>query len=298
MCDILGICPVDIGQWLSYQPYSNQEQIILQKENLISTPLINKEGTVKFIYSKTIDDLEKYLENISSQIKIKDTEIALESEIFYTTKIEGAKTTRIRTTEIHNGAPISLNNEYSERMVKNGFEAVKLLKLYGKKITEDILLKTWNTLVDNVCNNEEKRGTKYRNGDIQVGSYVGLEHSKVQNSMNKWIEFYNSDQLNDKPFLKTAILHYSFETIHPFCDGNGRLGRLMMNHYLIGQNIESTKMVSFSKNMDQNRALYDASFVNAENRENDCTPFLQYMLETMANSFEEIYQFQQQEIDF
>lgn len=68
-------------------------------------------------------------------------------------------------------------------------------------------------------------------------------------------------------------------------DGNGRLGRLLMNNYLISQNIESCRAVSFSMYIDKNRGLYDNAFVQSENEYSDCTPFLEYMLDTMAQAY-------------
>lgn len=285
--DISDMEPVDIGRWKSYMPYNDENQLMLQRENLLELPLMNSYGPIKFIYSKTMETLENYLENISKEICIENTETVLDTEIYYTCKIEGARTTRKRTTEIHNGSPISEDNKFSEAMLKGNFEAVKLLNLYGNNINKDILYKVWDTLTKDCRDNLSIQGDIYRNGEVGISNsdFKAVDVDKIEDRMNELIEFYHSDLLNNKPFLKACIIHYTFETIHPFCDGNGRLGRLLMNNYLISQNIESCRAVSFSEQIDKNRGKYDGAFIDSENEISDCTPFIEYMLEAMADAY-------------
>ncbi len=277
--------PVDIGGWKNYTFLTDEEQKELQRENLFAIEgLFVTEGTLSFIYTRQMSYFYDYIESAFQQIRVVDTTTALENEIYHTTTIEGAKTTRVRTSEIHNGAVIDKNNYESEKMVKNAFDATKMLNLYGNRMYQDTLIKVWNVMVDGCCHNEEIRGEEYRIGSVGVGSHEGIPFEKIKDYMDRWLAFYNSDRFDEKPFIKAAILHYAFENIHPFCDGNGRMGRLLMNNYLIGQGIEACRAVSFSKEIDRTRAHYDAAFVDAENKEADCTPFIEYMLEVMANA--------------
>jgi Fic family protein len=279
--------PVNIGKWLSYMPYHDIEQLKLQRENILRVPLLNNYGRIGFILSKNIDMLEQYLQDVSSKVRIENTQTVLETEVYYTSKIEGAKTTLIRTQAIHNGSPIREDNKYSEAMIKGNFEAVKLLNLYGNKLNEAILYKIWDTLTKDCRDNRHIQGKFYRNGEITVtdSNFQSVSVSELYESMNLFLDFYNGPILHDRPFIKSCIIHFAFETIHPFCDGNGRLGRLLMNNYLIKQGIESCRAVSFSQQIDKNRGLYDAAFIDGENRNNDCTPFVEYMLDIMAKSY-------------
>ena len=284
VCDEL-LYPVDIGAWASYEAYSDPEQLDLQEKNFFPTGLKNGAGEISLIYTKQIARLHDYLENSANKVKLKDTETVIEDEVFYTATIEGAKTTRVRTSELHNGSPIRPDNEKSERMVKNGFEAVKLLNLYGGKIDEEKLIAVWNVLIDGCCENESARGERYRGDVIFAGPHEGADSAIVPELMKQWISFYNSEKYDEKPFLKASLMHFAFETIHPFCDGNGRLGRLLINNYLISRNIESARAVSFSMAINQKRSAYDAAFVAGENKKNDCTPFVTFMLEVMADAY-------------
>lgn len=281
------INPVDIGKWLSYMPYHNEDQKSLQRSNLISVPIANHYGEISFILSTYINDMEEYLEHISKEISIENSETILNTEVYYTSKLEGSHTTLKRTFEIHNGSKIDENDKFSESMIKGNFEAVKLLNVYGNRINEEILYKVWNALTTDCRNNTEIQGSLYRTGEVGVtnSDFVSVDAGEIKERMDELFSFYQSDLLNDRPFIKACIIHFAFETIHPFPDGNGRLGRLLMNNYLISQNIESCRAVSFSMYIDKNRGLYDNAFVQSENEYSDCTPFLEYMLDTMAQAY-------------
>ena len=284
------LTPVDIGRWRNYNSFIRKEQIELQRSNLLFTGLDCGYGDITFIYSHELFELEERLEELESLIKVVDTETVIEDEVYYTTKIEGAKTTRIRTQEIRNGVNVQDIQDYSEQMVKNCFDAVKLLNLYSGKLTEKILLTVWETLTHKACDNTELRGNldyPYRAGDVSIGEYNPPCYLHVQKLMTKWLEFYNNDLLKEHPYIKAVLLHLAFERIHPFCDGNGRLGRLLINHYLINQGIEVTKAISISKAIDSNRIHYDAAFIDAENLYNDATPFIEFMLNMFYIAYNE-----------
>ena len=67
--------------------------------------------------------------------------------------------------------------------------------------------------------------------------------------------FMNEDDGMD-PLIKAALIHYQFETIHPFLDGNGRVGRLLITLYLIGKTVISSPVLYLSCFLKQNRIEY------------------------------------------
>lgn len=278
--------PVDIDKWFPYNSYLNQDKISQQRKNLFSTGLlnINDSNDIKFVPTKLIQEYNGDIMKIQNKIKIENTEVILENEVFYTSRIEGANTTLIRTRELRNGSTVDSDNRNSELMVLNGFKAVKYLNLKGTKLTKESLIQVWNILVEGCCENESIRGHEYRVGDVSVGSHNGLNSRLIDSYMNKFIKFYNSSKYDEVPFIKAALLHYMFETIHPFCDGNGRLGRLLINNYLISRGYDCCRAVSFSKLICEQRGAYDAAFYDSENLYNDCTPFLEYMLRIFDDS--------------
>lgn len=272
--------PLSIGKWFPYNSYVMKDKIAIQRKNLFSTDLynINDFNDIKFVPTDIIKSYNDDLMSIHNKVLITGTEEALVNEAFHTAKIEGSEATLTRAHELYRGAAIDSNNRKSEIMVLNGFKAAKYLDTTGNKLDKDILLQVWTMIVEGCCENECIRGEEYRTGPVYVGNHQGLDDTLINGYMEKFLEFYNSDKYDEVPFIKVTLLHYMFETIHPFCDGNGRLGRLLINNYLIDRGYECCRAVSFSKSISDLRPAYYVAFGDSKNIYNDCTPFLEYML--------------------
>lgn len=274
-------------QWTSYEDLKrNKEKKQHQIHSLYATGLNEGINGVEYTFMPTlkIKSLENEIKALYEQIKVEDNETELCNEIFYTTKIEGANTTYKRTVELHNGKPVDHNNYFSEMMVLGGFQATKFLNVHGNKIDKYILRQMWEILTTDACDNIDIAGTLYRTGNVGVGNHMGLNPELIEEAMDEWISFYQSPEMDEYPFIKASLLHFSFEFIHPFCDGNGRAGRLLMLNYLINQGYDKFKAISISKEIAQNPNGYYNAFVLSDNSYTDCTPFLEYMLNVLANT--------------
>ncbi len=96
--------------------------------------------------------------------------------------------------------------------------------------------------------------------------------------MNKLISYSNSSKENFIP-IRACLAHFIFEKIHPFLDGNGRVGRLLLQAVLAKGGYGMKGLMSVEEKLDKQRSSYYKGF---ENSERDVTDYLEFMLECIA----------------
>jgi len=86
--------------------------------------------------------------------------------------------------------------------------------------------------------------------------YVPPSVPDMQIALTDMEAFINNDTNSIPHLIKVAILHYQFETIHPFLDGNGRVGRLIIHLYLLSKAVITKPFFYISDYFERNRELY------------------------------------------
>ena len=108
----------------------------------------------------------------------------------------------------------------------------------------------------------EKTLGKYKLKDNQIKSstgtivYIPPAASETKKYMDELLSFMNSSEDGINPLIKAAMIHSQFESIHPFSDGNGRIGRVLINLYLYKAQVINFPFFYISEAINMDKAVY------------------------------------------
>jgi len=172
-------------------------------------------------------DFQREWKKLPDTIKEKEKEEISIAFTYNTNAIEGSNITLEETKEIIHDH-IAPNKSMSDIKETEKHSEVFLQMLNKKdKITNPLLLK-WHQQIFGETKSDISG--RFRDYLVRVGSYVAPDWQEVKKLMKNLVSFINNTKIN--PIELAARAHFRFENIHPFGDGNGRIGRLLMNHIL------------------------------------------------------------------
>jgi len=223
------------------------------------------------------------------------TQMHIAKEATQSSKIEGTQT-NIEEVFLKK-EDISIENRDDWEEVQNYIQAMNhaVNLLQNLPFSSRLIKQTHKILLQGVRGSHKLPG-EYRSSQNWIGGATindAVFIPPIQNTVNELIsdiEKFANDLENPLPdLLKIALIHYQFETIHPFLDGNGRVGRLLITLYLVNKVILKKPILYLSDFFEKHRTLYYDNLMRVRTH-NDINQWFKFFLtgiiETSKNGVE------------
>lgn len=229
----------------------------INKEWTWETPIVNRLLERASLKLGELNSFSKLVPNINLFLQLHITKEAVVSS-----KIEGTQT---RMDEAL--LPVEeINPERRDdwKEVNNYIKAITYAteELTSLPISSRLIRSTHKLLLDSVRGQHKQPGEFRRSQNWIGGSspadakYIPPLHTLVDDLMGDLEKFLNNDEISTPALIRIAIAHYQFESIHPFLDGNGRIGRLLITLYFVKEGILDMPILYLSSYFERNKSLY------------------------------------------
>ena len=263
---------VNQGHYKSFQPNNINRQWSVNDMELLD--LLSKAdrhlGRLD-MYSEHIPDIDLFismhvLKEATQSSKIEGTQTNMEEALLDKEDVSHEK--RDDWEEVQNyisamGRAIEMLNEipFSSRLIRE---------------THKVLLQG--------VRGEHKQPGEFRKSQNWIGGasindavFIPPVHTSIGDLMSDLEKFTHNQDFYFPDLLKIGIIHYQFETIHPFLDGNGRVGRLLITLYLVNKEILKKPILYLSDFFENNKTLYYDNLMRARTHD-DIKQWLKFFL--------------------
>ena len=229
-------------------------------------------------YSLLIPNVDLYIKmhvkiEANKSSRIEGTRTTVEEDLLDVTDINPEK--RDDWEEVQNYVKAT---NYGVERIKEGFPVcTRLMRELHKILMQGV-------------RGERKTPGEFRTSQNWIGGsmpsnavYVPPPHTEIAECLTDFEKFINNEEIDTPDLIKIAILHYQFESIHPFLDGNGRIGRLLIPLYIQSKGMLDKSCLYISDYIERNKDTYYDMLTRVRNN-NDMIAWIKFFLEAVIET--------------
>ena len=233
-----------------------------------------------------LDMFSEHIPNIDLFISMHIAKEATQSS-----RIEGTQTNIQQAVMPEESVPLDQRDDWAE--IQNYISAMNLAipRMEELPLSSRLIREIHGELMKGVRGKNKQPG-EFRTSQNWIGGsnindavFVPPPFAKIPELMSDIEMFIHNPKTLLPDLLKIAIIHYQFETIHPFNDGNGRTGRLLITLYLVSKGLLKRPVLYMSDYLERHRNSYYSSITKVRT-ENDITQWLCFFLQGIVETAE------------
>lgn len=267
------------GSYVQQYEYKSFSPSFINKEWIISDPKILSLNSTADRLLGELNAFSQLIPNVDFFIQMHVTKEATTSS-----RIEGTKTS-VQEAFI-DSMDIDPEKRDDHEEVRNYIDAMNYAVATLEKLpfSNRLLKQTHEVLLKGVRGKHKLPG-EFRSSQNWIGGnslknayFIPPIPTEVANHMSDLEKFLNNEEIYVPHLIRIGIGHYQFETIHPFLDGNGRLGRLMITLYLVEHGLLKKPTLYLSDFFERNKGFY-YDHLSAVRQTDDLKGWIQFFLE-------------------
>lgn len=272
------------GRWQQRYQYKSFEPASVNHEWGWDDPAIN---TLLEQSTRALGELNAF------SLIVPDIDLFIEMHVVKeaqsSSKIEGTQTGIDEALMAEEHIRPEKRNDWHE--VRNYIEAVNtaVAKLQSLPLSNRLLKETHAILMQGVRGEHMQPG-EFRSSQNWIGgssladaTFIPPHHDSLADLMGDLEKFWHNESIQVPHLIRAAISHYQFETIHPFLDGNGRIGRLLIPLYLVSHGLLAKPSLYLSDFFERNRASYYDALMRVR-ASNDLIHWVRFFLNGVAQT--------------